>query len=70
MLTRHGVTRPVYFKVQISTIPNSDPQSVADFVVTAKSFIERSDFDMDNLTLLVSDNVELCMRVEASLFKK
>ena len=70
MLTRHGVTRPVYFKVQISTIPNSDPQCVADIVVTAKSFIERSDFDMDNLTLLVSDNVELCMRVEASLFKK
>ena len=70
LLTMHGVTRPVYFNVQISTIPNRDPQSVADIVVTAKSFIKRSDFDMDKLALLVSDNVELCMRIEASLFKK
>jgi len=70
MLTMHGVTIPVYFNVQISTIPNRDPQSVADIAVTAKSFIKRSDFDMDNLTLLVSDDVELCMCVEASLFKK
>ena len=70
MLTMHGVTKPVYFNIQISTVPNRNPQSVADIVVTAKSFIKRSDFEMDNLTLLVSDNVELCMRVEASLFRK
>ena len=69
-LTMHGVTKPIYFNVQISTVPNKDPQSVADIVVTAKSFIRRSDFDMDNLTLLVSDSVELCMRIEASLFRK
>ena len=70
LLTMHGVTKPVYFNVQISTVPNRNPQSVADIVVTAKSFIKRSDFDMDNLALLVSDSVELCMRIEASLFKK
>ena len=74
MLTMHGVTKPVYFNVQISTVPNRDPQSVADIVVIAKSFIKRSDFDMDNLTLLVSapvsNSVELCMRIEASLFRK
>lgn len=69
-LTMHGVTKPIYFNVQITTVPNRDPQSVADIVVTAKSFINRSDFDMDNLTMLVSDSVELCMRIEASLFKK
>jgi polyisoprenoid-binding protein YceI len=69
-LTMHGVTKPIYFNVQISTVPNKDPQSVADIVVTAKSFINRSDFDMDNLTFLVSDSVELCMRIEASLFRK
>jgi polyisoprenoid-binding protein YceI len=70
MLTMHGVTKPVYFNVQISTVSNRDPQSVADIVVIAKSFIKRSDFDMDNLTFLVSDSVELCMRIEASLFSK
>ena len=69
-LTMHGVTKPIYFNVEISTVPNKDPQSVADIVVTAKSFINRSDFDMVNLTFLVSDSVELCMRIEASLFRK
>ena len=69
-LTMHGVTRPIYFEVHIATVPNKDPESVADIVVTAKSFINRSDFDMDNLTFLVSDSVELCMRIEASLFRK
>lgn len=70
LLTMHGVTRPIYFNVRITTVPNRDPQSAADIVVTAKSFIKRSDFDMDNLKLLVSDSVELCMRIEASLFRK
>ena len=70
MLTMHGVTKPIYFNIHISTLPNQDPDSVADIVVTAKSFIKRSDFDMDNLTMLVSDSVELCMRIEASSFRK
>lgn len=70
MLTMHGVTRPVYFNVQITTAPNENPQSVADIVVTAKSFINRADFDMYKLNFLVSNTVEICMRIEASLFKK
>ena len=70
MLTMHGVTKPVYFNVNISTVPSKDSESVTDIVVTAKSFIKRSDFDMDNLAMFVSDNVELCMRVEAQLFRK
>ena len=69
-LTMHGITKPIYFNIQISTVPNKDSQSVTDIVVTAKSFINRSDFDMSNLTFLVSDSVELCMRIEASLFRK
>jgi hypothetical protein len=51
-------------------MPNKDPQSVADIVVTAKSFINRADFDMNNLNFLVSNTVEICMRIEASLFRK
>lgn len=70
MLTMHGVTKPIFFRVQMATVPNQDPQSVTDIVVTAKSFINRADFDMNNLTFLVSDTVELCMRVQASLFQK
>ncbi|NOQ88788.1 MAG: hypothetical protein GQ550_07675, partial [Gammaproteobacteria bacterium] len=70
LLTMHCVTRPVHFNVKITTVPNRNPQSVADIIVTAKSFIKRSDFDMDNLPFLVSDAVELCMRIEARLFKK
>ena len=70
MLTMHGVTKPVFFNVEISTVPNDNPQSRTDIVVTAKSFINREDFDMKNLTFLVSEKVELCMRVQASLFRK
>ena len=70
MLTMHGVTKPVSFDVKMTMAPNENPQHVADIIVTASSFIKRTDFDMHNLTFLVDDTVELCMRVEASLFKK
>lgn len=70
MLTMHGITKPVYFNVQMTIVPNKKPESVADMVITASSFIKRTDFDMDNLTFLVSDTVEICMRIEASLFSK
>ncbi len=70
MLTMHGVTRPVYFDVKITSLPNSNPKSLADIIVSAKSFINRTDFGMDNLTPLVSDSVELCLHIEATLFKK
>lgn len=70
MLTMHGRTRPVRFNLTMSIVPNNNPQTSADVVVTGKSFIRRTDFGMDRLTFLVSDTVELCMRIEASLFKK
>ncbi|MCG6938676.1 MAG: YceI family protein [Gammaproteobacteria bacterium] len=70
MLTMHGVTKPVSFDVKLTMVDSKNQQHVADIVVTASSFIKRTEFDMDHLTFLVSDTVELCMRVEASLFKK
>lgn len=70
MLTMHGVTKPVAFDVKLTMIDNKNTERVADIVVTASSFIKRTDFDMRHLTFLVSDTVELCMRVEASLFRK
>lgn len=69
-LTMHGVTKPVTFDVKMSMLPNKDSEPVANIIVTASSFIKRTDFNMHNLTLLVDDTVELCMRVEAALFKK
>jgi polyisoprenoid-binding protein YceI len=70
MLTMHGVTKLVRFDVKMTTVTNKDPLNVADIVITAQSFINRTDFGMDHLDFLVSDEIELCMRIEASLFKK
>lgn len=70
MLTMHGVTKPMAFDVKLTMVDNKSAEQVADIVVTASSFIKRTDFDMDRLTFLVSDTVELCMRVEATLFRK
>ncbi len=69
MLTLRGVTRPVRFDVKMTTVLNKDSLNVADIIITAQSFIKRADFGMNNLNFLVSDEIELCMRIEASLFK-
>ena len=66
----HGVTKLVRFDVKMATVANEDPLNVADITVTAKAFINRADFGMDRLSFVVNDEIELCMRIEASLFKK
>ena len=82
-LTLHGVTRPVRFEITMNMIKNRKPrnpsakqrsknmgnENLADIIVIAKSFINRSDFNMRQLEFMVSDEIELCMRIEASLFK-
>ena len=70
MLTMHGVTRPVYFDVTLALAPNRSPQVTADVIVTASAFIKRTDFNMHSLPFLVNDMIELCMRIEATLFEK
>jgi len=70
MLTMRGVTKLVRFDVKMVMIPNKDPLNVANIIVTAKSFINRAEFGMDHMNFLVGDEIELCMRIEASLFKK
>ena len=70
MLTMHGVTKLVRFDVKMTTVTNKNPPNVTDIIITAQSFINRTDFGMDHLDFLVSDEIELCMRIEASLFKK
>lgn len=74
-LTMHGVTRPVQFDVTVSAVDSqqhgrSVRQGVDDrIVVTATAYIKRSDFEMKSLSFLVSDTVELCMRVDALLHR-
>jgi polyisoprenoid-binding protein YceI len=77
-LTLHGVTRPVRFEITMNMIKsrpsrhqatNAIQKNVGDIIVIAKSFINRSDFNMNKLEFMVSDEIELCMRIEASLFK-
>lgn len=70
MLTLRGVTKLVRFDVKMTTVLNKDPLNVADIIITAQSFIKRTDFGMNHLNFLVSDEIELCMRIEASLLKK
>jgi len=70
MLTLHGITKLVRFDVKMATIASKDPLNVADIIVTAKSFINRADFGMEHMNFVVSNEIELCMRIEASLFKK
>jgi polyisoprenoid-binding protein YceI len=69
MLTMHGVTRPVTFDIKINMVPGKEPGQATTIIATASSFIKRKDFNMHNLTFLVDNTVELCMRVEATLFK-
>ena len=70
MLTMHGVTKPISFDVKLIMPKTENPQQDRKIIVTASSFIKRSEFNMASLKFLVSDTVELCMRVEATLFKK
>ena len=64
-LTVHGVTRPVTLQVTLSPVKQLGNSTVERVLVKAKTTIQRSDFDMDNLPGLVSDTVTLCISVEA-----
>jgi len=64
-LTVHGVTRPVTFQVTLTPVNQVGNRTVERMLVKAKTTIQRSDFDMDNMPGLVSDSVTLCMSVEA-----
>lgn len=65
MLTMHGVTRPVRFRLELTNIIGGRADHDQEIVVIAKANILRSSFGMANLSGFVSDNVELCMRVSA-----
>ncbi|MGB5297870.1 MAG: YceI family protein [Thiogranum sp.] len=64
-LTLHGVTKAVTFHVQLTSMKKEPGSRVEKIVAKAGTTIRRSDFNMDSLSLLVYDSVELCMIVEA-----
>jgi polyisoprenoid-binding protein YceI len=64
-LTLRGITRPVIFRVTLADIEGSDVATGRKILVKATTTINRSEFGMDTLSKLVSDDVQLCMSVEA-----
>ena len=64
-LTVRGVTRPVVFNVTLTPIKQQGNGTVERMLVKARTTINRSDFNMDGMSKLVSDTVTLCMSVEA-----
>ena len=65
ILTMHGISKPVRFRVELTNIIGGRAEHEQEIVVTATANIQRSDFGMDSLSMFVSDNVDLCMRVSA-----
>lgn len=70
MLTMHGITRPINFRMELTDIIGKRADHEQEIVVTGHADIRRSDFGMSNLSGFVSDNVELCMSVSALRFQQ
>ena len=65
MLTMHGITRPIRFRMELTNIIGGRADHEQEIVVTGHADIRRSNFGMSNMSGFVSDDVELCMRVSA-----
>ena len=70
MLTMHGITRPINFRMELTDIIGERADHEQEIVVTGHADIRRSDFGMSNLSGFVSDNVELCMSESALRFQQ
>ena len=69
-LTLHGVTRQVGFHVRlIDKDQGSTPGETARIQVKATTLISRAAFGLDALSPVVSDDVSLCMSVEALRYR-
>ena len=69
MLTMHGISKPVRFRIEITDIIGEAANHEQEILVVGHAYIRRSDFGMNRLPMLVSDEVELCMKVSALLFQ-
>jgi polyisoprenoid-binding protein YceI len=67
-LTLRGITKPVNFHVTLSDIEDGDATIGKKILVKATTTINRSAFGMGTLSTIVSDDVQLCMSVEADKY--
>jgi polyisoprenoid-binding protein YceI len=65
LLSMHGVSKPVRFSIEITSIIGDRADHEEEIVVYGHAKIRRSDFGMHRLPMFVDDNVELCMQVSA-----
>jgi polyisoprenoid-binding protein YceI len=68
-ITVRGVTRSVAFDVTLTEMSSANTGDDEKIMVKATTTLHRTDFGMTSLTSLVSDNVRLCMSVEATRYK-
>jgi polyisoprenoid-binding protein YceI len=64
-LTLHGVTRPLIFTVVIDNTENDTSSKNEKLTMQASAEINRSDFGMHGLQMLVSDTVRFNLKIEA-----
>lgn len=68
-LTLHGKTRPVVFDVELTNLTENLAGQSDMVLFKATASIQRSDFGMDTLSVLVNDTVRLCLSVEAIKYR-
>ena len=68
-LSVHGVTRPVALDVTLTPAGKQQKSGEESILIKASTVINRSDFGMDSLSSLVSDQVELCMSVQVVRYR-
>jgi polyisoprenoid-binding protein YceI len=68
-LTMRGTTRPVTFHVSVKPVSTDVIGKAEKVLVKATANISRAEFGMKALTSLISDNVQLCMTVEAMKYE-
>jgi polyisoprenoid-binding protein YceI len=64
-LTMRGTTKPVTFHVTLEPLTGAIIGKSEKVLVKATANLSRADFGMTSLTSLISDDVQLCMTVEA-----
>ena len=64
-LTLRGITRPVTFNVEISDLDGNRVGNSDTLLISIVTTIRRADFGMKKMAGMVSETVQLCMRVLA-----
>jgi polyisoprenoid-binding protein YceI len=68
-LTMRGITKPMTFHVSLTPISSGKAGQSEKVLVKATANVSRSEFGMTALTSLISDDVQLCMTVEAMKYQ-